>query len=296
MKVPIPTKLVSRSTRMEFFCEFKVTASLNGRADKKGMKNLLNQVAPKRVLILRAGQSDEKLVKEMRDLGKECLYYLPKVEQSVFFDERSDRIKLMIPQSLLPSTVKLVRGADDLNCSVFTLAGSAAPLKYSVLDGVRLLRFMGKVEAPTAQVPQVYRDLKSIATADDDVAGVEESLVPATDEQEGDIEIGVLEEDPTEVSLLQELAAADNDTSAPSLQFEDIGLGAVSVGEVQLKALKGALEARGVPVEFRLGLGLVCGAQVIIRKDNENDFILEGPPSTTFFEARKILYEQFALI
>jgi Cleavage and polyadenylation factor 2 C-terminal len=52
-------------------------------------------------------------------------------------------------------------------------------------------------------------------------------------------------------------------------------------------------------VEFRLtsaGGVLVCGGQVIIRKEGDNDFVIEGPPTQAYFEARKALYQQYAFV
>jgi hypothetical protein len=41
---------------------------------------------------------------------------------------------------------------------------------------------------------------------------------------------------------------------------------------------------------------LVCGQQVIVRKENDNDFIVEGPPVPVYFQVRKVLYEHFAFV
>lgn len=74
----------------------------------------------------------------------------------------------------------------------------------------------------------------------------------------------------------------------------------VSVGEVTLNSVKTLLESLGFSVEFKIsqsGAALVCDSQVVIRKsDQMNDFILEGPPTRAFWEAKKVLKEKFAYI
>jgi hypothetical protein len=41
---------------------------------------------------------------------------------------------------------------------------------------------------------------------------------------------------------------------------------------------------------------LVLAGQVIVRKENENDFIVEGPPVAAYYQVRKALYQQFSYI
>ena len=71
------------------------------------------------------------------------------------------------------------------------------------------------------------------------------------------------------------------------------------MGDVLLNNLKHQIEQSGVPVEFRLtssGGVLICGSQVIVRKDRDNDFVIEGPPVHAYFAARKALYQQYAFV
>ena len=76
-------------------------------------------------------------------------------------------------------------------------------------------------------------------------------------------------------------------------------IGAVSVGEVLLKTLQFELEKLGVSVEYKLIAGgaiLLCAGQVIVRKENENDFVVEGPPCQAYFQIKNAIYRQFAFI
>ncbi len=41
---------------------------------------------------------------------------------------------------------------------------------------------------------------------------------------------------------------------------------------------------------------LICEKQVIIRKERDNDFIIEGPPVPAYWAARKIIYSHFAFL
>ena len=62
----------------------------------------------------------------------------------------------------------------------------------------------------------------------------------------------------------------EDEEEAPLETENSLSVGVVSVGEVLLNNLKQAIELTGVPVEVRLtekGSVLVCGGQVLIRKD-----------------------------
>lgn len=86
---------------------------------------------------------------------------------------------------------------------------------------------------------------------------------------------------------------ADNPIVWPQL------IGAISVGEVTLNSLKNTIEQYGIVVDFKIGAAggmLICGSQVIVRRDDINDFIIEGPPTPVYYVVRKALYQQFAFI
>jgi hypothetical protein len=87
----------------------------------------------------------------------------------------------------------------------------------------------------------------------------------------------------------------------------------LSYSDVKLKNLKTAIESRhnnpafNLPssapsstADLKLGASgerlLVYGGQTVVRKENENDFLIEGPPGPTFWEAREVLYQQFTTV
>jgi hypothetical protein len=74
---------------------------------------------------------------------------------------------------------------------------------------------------------------------------------------------------------------------------------AISLGEVLLETLKQKLESCGLHVLYRLGKNggmLICDNSVIIQKSDENDLTVEGSNCRALTEARRVLYEYFAII
>ena len=269
---------------MQFTCDFKILTAYNGRADVKAIKTLINQVSPKRLVVLRGGAADVKMVSEIREANiqsKDRLFFVPKANTSVSFEERSDRIRLHIPQSLLPTTMQQVRSTSGANnCSVFTINGISLHSSFSLHNCIHTLKYSGMVE------PKAPITLSQTAPPEAEAEGAE-----------GDIEIHQEDEDDDPEESL-EVALKTPDVRG-QLVFDGVGIGAISVGEVQLKSLKEALESAGMAVEYKLGITgsmLVCTNQVVIRKDGENDFVIEGPPNIAYYEARKILYAQFAQV
>jgi hypothetical protein len=85
------------------------------------------------------------------------------------------------------------------------------------------------------------------------------------------------------------------------LSTNGLQVGSISAGEVQLQTLQQELETAGVVVEYKLGRAgagamLLCAGQVIIRKTNANDFVLEGPPCNAFNVAKRAVYKRFSFL
>ena len=253
----IPTKLVATSLRVQFTCEFK-ELNLSGRADFKALKTIISKVTPARLLVLRGSDTD---CTAMLTYAKASSIegFAPRNRTTVSFEVRSEKLRVQIPQSLLPASMRAVRlfssasnSLVDSKCSVTAIAGLLEESKNLAQEGTRLVKYQG--EEKTA--------------AGDDAEDVyeEEGNVPTRDQK---------------------------------LRLADSCIGVVSVGEVTLNSLGQLIGASGISVEFRIdsqGAVLVCGDQVIIRKENLSDFAIEGPPVPAFYEARKALYQQFAFV
>lgn len=254
----LPSKLVSTTMRVQFTCEFK-ELNMSGRADLKAIKTLVSKVTPTRLLVLRGDDADSNaMLNYAKANGIEG--YAPRNRSTVSFEVRSEKLKMQIPQSLLPASMKPVKvfssatnGLVDTKCSVTALSGLLEESKAIQQEGTRLIKYQG-------------------ASAD----------------AEGD------GGDPQFQQNYESLALRDQ-----SVVLSDSCIGVVSVGEVTLNSLRQLIEASGTAVEFRIdaqGAVLVCGDQVIIRKENLSDFAIEGPPVPAFYEARRALYQQFAFV
>lgn len=255
----LPSKLVSTTMRVQFTCEFK-ELNLSGRADLKAIKTLVTKVTPTRLLVLRGDDADcNAMLNYAKANGIEG--FAPRNRSTVSFEVRSEKLKMQIPQSLLPASMKPVKvfstsanALVDAKCSVTALAGLLEESKAIQQEGTRLIKYQGSA---------------------DDAA---EGEVGNGGNQEAD----------------QGLAVRDQ-----SVALTDSCIGVVSVGEVTLNSLRQLIEAAGTSVEFRIdaqGAVLVCGDQVLIRKENLSDFAIEGPPVPAFYAARTALYQQFAFV
>lgn len=259
----VPSKLVSTTMRVQFTCEFK-ELNMSGRADLKAIKTLVSKVTPTRLLVLRGDDADcNAMLNYAKANGIEG--YAPRNRSTVSFAVRSEKLKVQIPQSLLPASMKAVRvfsttanALVDTKCSVTALAGLLEESKAIQQEGTRLVKYQGPTEEFT--------------DAETGNSGIQQQ----------------------EAEAQQALALRDQ-----TVAMSDSCIGVVSVGEVTLNSLRQLIEATGTSVEFRIdaqGAVLVCGDQVLIRKENLSDFAIEGPPVPAFYEARRALYQQFAFV
>lgn len=287
----VPTKLVSTTMRVQFTCGFKDVASCSGRADLKAMKTIITKLTPSRVVVLRGHPRDcEAVAVHARGMGIEA--YAPHDGDVIHFPGVADRLRLQIPQDLLPPTTKGVRGAGvgaDSTCKISALTGTVLELASGGSQGSRTIRLCsrGTVEGASQG---------GGATAG---SGSGSGLGPGSKKDEAERPFITDEEVcaylDCDTSLLVSSGEGRDDDGGGANLLQGT---AVSVGEVTLNALKQKLEQRGVTVEFKLssvGGMLVCGGQVLMKKQ-ENDFVLEGPPVPAYWEARKALYEHFAFV
>lgn len=319
-----PHKLVAVTEKVQFTCDFK-EFNLAGRLDFKAMKALLQKVAPVRLLVLRGSEADcDRLVnhaKTMHQHSSQSQFlsidaFAPRNRRSVAFEVFTERLKLQIPRTLVPTHVQVVRavGASLLMssgvgvggdagglgsgggavgagagssldtgsssyCTVCVLEGevSAVDTTASTQDGTRLIKYLGT----SASSDSAKGGSTTAATGETGVTDNEDD-----EGEEGDIWNG---------SGGGSKIPAQTSVPAVLPQDEEASLGVVSMGEVTLTQLKQLLESAGIKTEFRAGGILICAEQVVIRKDN-NNFSIEGPPVKAFFEARRVLYNQFAFL
>lgn len=306
----IPTKLSQVTMRVQFTCEFR-EFNLSGRADFKAMKAVTSKITPARILVLRGSDSDcSTFLSYAQSIGVEAAY-APKNSARVSFQVYTERLKLHVSQSLLPCAMKVIKSFSSANASSTAgggggLGGGGGGLSSSITDGLvdskcsitslsrgcveevrssgsnqqdmgtRVLRYKGPDIAPSIDSMNAVATSSATAMSSDEVkdASYDEDAVRGED--------GIASE---ELLLLQ----VDNPI-----------IGVVSVGEVQLNSLRLLIEAVGISVEVRndvsKGAILICDDQVMIRKVNLNDYVIEGPPVPAYYEARRVLYQQFAFV
>ncbi|GLD93417.1 hypothetical protein PINS_up002009 [Pythium insidiosum] len=69
----------------------------------------------------------------------------------------------------------------------------------------------------------------------------------------------------------------------------------LSDGKIKLDVMKQVLAKAGFNAKFRGGM-LVCNDGVVLRRAMNNEIIVEGALSSSYYKIRKLLYEQFTLI
>lgn len=283
----VPWKLVSSKLRVQFTCDFK-SVPVGGRADLKAIKTVLQRVLPARVLVLRgSGEDCDAVAAAASSVLPTAETFAPACGASVSFNIRADRISLYLPPALLPRAMREIRNVtasgQESVCTICAIGGTVAESTDSTREGARLLR----MQASTTD--SVGQGEGSSMVVMDDSAGGFGGAAGGVEGEGGDA--AEMEDDGMSALL-----------SAP-LDLVQPAIGMISAGEVSLNALKTALEKSGLAVESFAAVSsgsvrayLVCEQQVIIRKDNENDFVLEGPPVPAFWQARKILYKQFLVV
>jgi hypothetical protein len=79
-------------------------------------------------------------------------------------------------------------------------------------------------------------------------------------------------------------------------ESELVSCGPISEGEVSLETVKARLEQAGVRVEYKRGGTLILDNTVIVKKENDNDFSIEGPSCKALYAARQALYSHFIFV
>lgn len=298
-----PHKIIATKSKIQVTCEIIDFSILNGRADLKAIRSLIQKVNPIHVIVLRGNtQVIEKVTTFAKSLAIESFY--PKNFESIQFEATVDRVKMQISQSLLQANVRTLSSlqqSNRLEANITTTNANTiqiSTLRGQVLenineaggDGVRVFQLMETSDIGTTNSSQVIIDVDVDDMEEGDGDNEEEAIQVNTQE--------TLEGNVNNDDLLQSERNAD--VYPLPIIAEMSNIGAISHGEIMFTHLKQLMEQHtNQSVEFRLsksGGMLILGNQVIIRKTNETDFVIEGPPIPLYYTARKILYQQLVFI
>lgn len=230
----------------------------------------------------------------------------------------ADRLKIQIVQSLLPSMMKSIRpfSISSSQQPGLTSYGSASDgsvvcpitgmIEENVLesgrDGIRVVRLLANSQKDDEQTVEIITDATEKGDNSENMA-IQGDNMPTEDETKETQSLVCPEEamdQPDDIEAYLNVDKYSMISSDPISHQERANASAISVGEIMLNNLKQILEqSYGLQVEFRVskdGGMLVCNSSVIIRKKNDNDFVVEGSPSATYYTVRKALYNQIAFI
>lgn len=236
--------------------------------------------------------------------------YAPANFQPIGFSVRADRIRVLLPHKYLdPDRRHLIHGSvagqsTDTVCSVSLTSGFLRRISPSMVSSSQSLS--ARVAEARADGVQLLQLVDDVPTSDP--SAVATATTPPAEDTEGttEQEVEPLEQIaetglPRDYSslLTESLAQLSDEKGYGDIQEGAVKIGAISVGEVLLKTLQAELEKSSVSVEYKLipgGAILLCAGQVIVRKENENDFVVEGPPCQAYFQIKNAIYRQFAFL
>lgn len=307
-----PSKIIAKKMRIQFTCGFKeMPPTLWGRIDLKGLKTIIGKVCPSRVIVLRGNPEDCDTVANQTkksNLGIES--FAPSNFQPIGFSVRADRIRVLLPHVYLePERRHLIRGPstnqtlDTSICSISLANGYLRRISLSMSSlSQSLSARVAEARADGVQLLQLIDKPTIIQPSSSTTSSTTENSNGLIESEEGKSSL-ISSIPPELVECTSLLTKPIPQLTNNQIQSIDDGkickIGAVSVGEVLLKTLQFELEKLGVSVEYKLipgGAILLCAGQVIVRKENENDFVVEGPPCQAYFQIKNAIYRQFAFI
>lgn len=306
----IPTKLSQVVMRVQFTCEFR-EFNLSGRADFKAMKAVTSKITPSRILVLRGGSDSDcnTFLSYAQSIGVEA--YAPKNSARVSFQVYTEKLKLHVSQSLLPCAMKVIKSFSGANAAVAATigGGGGGGLSSSITDG--LVDSKCSITSLSRGCVEEVRSSSSSGSNQQDM-GTRVLRYKGPDIDSMNAVVAITSSNAMSSDEVKD-ASCDEDVSGGRRVGGGVGeellqlhmvdnpiIGVVSVGEVQLNSLRLLIEAAGISVEVRndvsKGAILICDDQVMIRKVNVNDYVIEGPPVPAYYEARRVLYQQFAFV
>ncbi|KAG0291115.1 cleavage and polyadenylation specificity factor subunit 2 [Linnemannia gamsii] len=299
----LPSKYVSSQEDFAVRCKVRYV-DLEGRADESAMKTILQAIAPRKLILVHGTEQGTKALcetyLELSDLTREI--YTPGVGEILNVSEVTNMYKINLTDALLSSLTFSRLGEYDLAYLVGQVqipVGSTAPV----------------LSMPAVIGNQEISGAKRLTAGTGDTMVVEDQGPPGSQQQQQ--QEGHLEQNTAALSTAADsVTTTSMDTTALvaqqqqqqqlqqlQLQQQQLEMLArehqpVFVGDIRLTEFKNrVLKQAGIEAEFMEGV-LVCNGVVAVRKVEETgQILLEGSPmSNDYYEVRRLLYSQFALL
>jgi Cft2 family RNA processing exonuclease len=296
----VPTKIVSEESRVRLTCNF-VSNYQGGRADLKAHRAMISKVSPRRLLVLRSPFENRKLeplLKVSKSLGIEEEYvHVPKGLETIDFSVTAETVLVQLPLSFLSTSLKSIKGSgfSGIDTNSYSIAGLGDVHGMSLVEANRASNGSRVLKLKICTTGETNTSEVGIEAG---IKGEDEDVEIVSDEEHGEYHESDDEYEMNEL-VTNEVAASVE----AKMLLSSSKIGGVSAGEIQLKSLQQLLEDVKVPTEYKVGREggiLRCGntgpSTTTIRKENQNDFVVEGPPSYAFYESRSALYKKFAFL
>ncbi|KAF9195029.1 cleavage and polyadenylation specificity factor subunit 2 [Haplosporangium sp. Z 767] len=280
----LPSKYASSEEDVVVKCKVRFV-DLEGRADESAMKTILQAIGPKKLILIHGteAKTDElcDTYLSLSDMTREI--YTPKVGEILNVSEVTNMYKINLTDALLSSLSFSSLGEYDLAYLVGQVqipAGSNAPV----------------LSMPTVQIEGGMNAAKALtngtegATASGAADQSQDTAGSSTATQQMTLQL----QQQQQALQLQVQLQQQQQLEMFAREHKPVFVGDLKLTEFKNKVLKQA----GIEAEF-MGEGvLVCNGVVAIRKvDQTGQILLEGSPmSNDYYEVRKLLYKQFAIL
>ncbi|KAF9127010.1 cleavage and polyadenylation specificity factor subunit 2 [Mortierella sp. 14UC] len=297
----LPSKYVCAQEDFAVRCKVRYV-DLEGRADESAMKTILQAIAPRKLILIHGTEQGTKALcetyLEVSDMTREI--YTPGIGEILNVSEVTNMYKINLTDALLSS------------------------LTFSRLGEYDLAYLVGQVQIPTGSTAPVLT-MPAVVAGQEAAGGVKKLMAGTGDAMmvEDQLSQQQQQQQHQQQELLEQgggaLALSSTDMSATTVpstvisaqqqqlqqqQQQQLEMLArehqpVFVGDIRLTEFKNrVLKQAGIEAEF-MGEGvLVCNGVVAVRKVEETgQILLEGSPmSNDYYEVRRLLYSQFALL
>ncbi|KAG0257052.1 cleavage and polyadenylation specificity factor subunit 2 [Mortierella polycephala] len=280
----LPSKYASSEEDVVVKCKVRFV-DLEGRADESAMKTILQAIAPKKLILVHGTETKTDALCDtylsLSDMTREI--YTPAVGEILNVSEVTNMYKINLTDALLSSLSFSNLGEYDLAYLVGQVqipAGSNAPV----------------LSMPTVQIEGGMNAAKALTN------GTEGAMASGATDQSQDTVGSSTAIQPMTLQLREQQQALQLQVQLQQQQQLEMFAREhkpVFVGDLKLTEFKNRiLKQAGIEAEF-MGEGvLVCNGVVAIRKvDQTGQILLEGSPmSNDYYEVRKLLYKQFAIL